>query len=103
MSSRRIILAGGSGFIGRAVAEALVKRGDDVVILTRSAASYHGAGRAVPWDAKNVAEEWAREVDGADAVINLAGKNVNCRYTPAALAEIDESRVDAVRAMGEAI
>src|SRR5947207_464103 len=102
MNRRRIIIAGGSGFVGQAIAGALAARGDDVVILTRSPQRYQGPGRAVAWDGRTLGE-WAREIDGAEALINLAGKNVNCRYTRRALAEIDESRVDAVRALGQAI
>ncbi|HEX3357380.1 MAG TPA: TIGR01777 family oxidoreductase [Tepidisphaeraceae bacterium] len=98
----RIILAGGSGFIGRAIAEVAVARGTEVVVLTRSPARWRGAGRAEEWDGRTVGE-WAGLVDGAEAVVNLAGKNVNCRYTQKNLREIDESRVEAVRVMGEAV
>ncbi len=101
MQGKSIIIAGGTGFIGRAIARELAERGADVVILTRSPEPSQ-VGRHVHWDGKTVGE-WMREVDGADAVINLAGKNVNCRYTPTALAEIDESRVNAVIAMNTAI
>jgi uncharacterized protein len=102
MNGKRIIIAGGTGFIGRAIARELTSRGADVVILTRTPESAPAVGRHVQWDG-NTLGEWTREVDGADAVINLAGKNVNCRYTPKALAEVDESRVNAVVAMNTAI
>src|SRR5215211_1047004 len=102
MNSARIIVAGGTGFIGHAVARALVERGTDVVILTRHPQPSPQVGRHVAWDGTTLGD-WTREIDGADAVINLAGKNVNCRYTPAALAEIDESRMNAVVAMNTAI
>ena len=102
MNRRRIIIAGGSGFVGPAIASALAARGDDVVILTRAPQRYQGPWRAVEWDGQTLGD-WAREIDGADAVINLAGKNVNCRYTRKNLAEVDESRVRAVKLMGDAI
>jgi uncharacterized protein (TIGR01777 family) len=102
MNGKRIIIAGGTGFIGRAIARELASSGADVVILTRTPDSATTVGRHVYWDGKTLGE-WTREVDGADAVINLAGKNVNCRYTPKALAEVDESRVNAVAAMNTAI
>ncbi len=104
MTHKRIILAGGSGFLGRALAAKLVKRGGyDPVILTRSPENYKGAGRAVHWDGQTVADEWKMEIDGAHAVINLAGKNVNCRPTAQNKKEILESRTDSVRVLGEAI
>lgn len=100
---KRIVIAGGSGFIGRAIACARAARGDDVVILTRCPRSLRGSIRDVAWDGRTITDAWLREIDGADAVINLAGKNVNCRYTRRALDEIDRSRESAVRAMGEAV
>jgi uncharacterized protein (TIGR01777 family) len=99
---KRIILAGGTGFIGRAIAQALSKRDVDLVILTRDPKHYFGPGRAVHWDGHTLGD-WINEIDGADAVINLAGKNVNCRYTQKNLREVDQSRVRAVMLMGEAI
>lgn len=98
----KIVIAGGSGFIGRALARALERRGDEVVILSRDPKAWHGPGRAAFWDGVDVGA-WAAEIDGADAVVNLAGKNVNCRYTRKGLKEVDESRVNAVKAMGAAI
>ncbi|MBC8107580.1 MAG: TIGR01777 family protein [Anaerolineae bacterium] len=103
MKQRRTVIAGGSGFIGCAIADALAARGDDVVILTRSPRDPRGQIRDVRWDGRTVADTWLRQLDGADAVINLAGKNVNCRYTRRALDEIDRSRENAVRTIGEAI
>jgi uncharacterized protein len=107
----RIVIAGGSGFVGSALAEALMHRSADesaepqaaeVVILTRT--PRHGAHgvRYVQWDGRTLGD-WKIEIDGAKAVINLAGKNVNCRYTRRALTEIDDSRVDSVRIIAEAI
>src|SRR3954462_3874246 len=100
---KRIVIAGGSGFIGSAIAEALAARGDDVVILTRNPREPRGNIRDVHWNGRTITDTWLRKIDGADAVINLAGKNVNCRYTRRALDEIDRSREDAVRAIGEAM
>ncbi len=98
---RRIIIAGGSGFIGQGLARFLAGRGDEVAILTRRP-DPRAAGRQVRWDGRSPGD-WAGCVDGADAVINLAGKNVNCRYTKKALHEIDQSRIDAVTVMAQAI
>ncbi len=56
----------------------------------------------VAWDA-NTPGPWTRELDGADVVVNLAGRSVNCRYTPANRRAIKESRVNSTRVVGEAI
>ena len=103
-ASKRIVIAGGSGFIGRALAARLAQRGDAVVVLTR-APRQSGASsriREVYWDGRRLGP-WTTEVDGADAVINLTGRNVNCRYTRKNLREIDASREDSVRVMAAAI
>ena len=102
MKPKRIILAGGSGFLGRLLARHLVERGDHVTLLTRHAGQRVPGVEEFHWDGQALGP-WARTLEGADAVINLAGKNVNCRYTPAALAEINASRVDSVRVIGQAI
>lgn len=109
MSNRRVILAGGSGFLGRSIAGHLANGGYEVVVLSRSAplaAEKAQSGQPqvewVRWDARTVGD-WAKHLEGAAAVVNLAGKNVNCRYTAKNLAEIDRSRVDAVHVVGKAI
>jgi uncharacterized protein (TIGR01777 family) len=98
MKSGRIILAGGSGFLGRAIARRLSERGYEPVTLTRSPKG----PREVKWDGKTVGD-WLAEMDGALAVVNLAGKSVNCRYTAENRREIIESRVDSVHAIDSAI
>lgn len=99
----KIILAGGSGQIGRALARAYSARGFEVVTLARSPTGSPCPGeRFVRWDGKTPGP-WAGELDGADAVINLAGRTVNCRYTKENLAQMMDSRVDSTRAIGEAV
>jgi len=102
MNASKIILAGGSGFLGRSLAPALASKGYEVVILSRGESKTEGAIRTIHWDGKTLGA-WAVEFEGAKAVVNLVGKNVNCRYTPANLAEINESRVHSVRATVKAI
>jgi hypothetical protein len=99
---RRIILAGGSGFLGTALARKFVERGDEVIVLTRSPKNRDDGAREVAWDAKSPGE-WAALVDGAEVVINLTGKSVDCRYTEKNRRAIIESRVNSTRAVGEAI
>jgi len=100
--SQRIVLAGGSGFLGQALAANLVADGMEVVVLTRSPRASAPCGRELPWDGETLGP-WAEALDGAAAVINLTGKSVDCRYTPENCTEIITSRVNSVRVIGEAI
>ncbi|HVF42768.1 MAG TPA: TIGR01777 family oxidoreductase [Pyrinomonadaceae bacterium] len=103
-SKGRVVLAGGSGFLGRALAEEFVREGHEVVVLTRKPSGRPRAGvREVAWDGKNVCASWARELEGAAAVVNLTGRSVDCRHTAANRREILESRVNSVEAVGRAI
>lgn len=99
---KRIILAGGSGFLGTSLARKFSAAGDETIVLTRSPRARSDGVREVAWDAKNVGE-WASLVDGADVVINLTGKSVDCRYTSKNRRAIIASRVDSTRAIGLAI
>lgn len=98
----RIVLAGGSGFIGRALTARLRAEGHDVVVLTRTARARTDGVREVAWDGRS-SGPWAKEIDGAAAVINLTGKSVNCRHTNKNRREIVASRVSSVRAVADAI
>ena len=97
----KLVIPGGSGQVGTMLARSLCQEGHEVVVLSRAPSA--AAWRMVEWDGRTVAAEWAREIDGCDAVINLAGRNVNCRYTPENRQEILRSRVDSVLAVGVAI
>lgn len=96
----KVVLAAGTGSIGRLLARALAERGAEVVILSRSPRPLRY--RAVPWNAKTFGD-WAGELEGAHAVINLAGAPINCRFTPQNRRLLYESRVDSARVIGEAI
>jgi len=99
-----VVLAGGSGFLGRALAEEFVREGHEVVVLTRKPSNVKRAGvREVEWDGQNVCASWARELEGAAAVVNLTGRSVDCRHTAANRREILESRIYSVEAIGRAI
>ncbi|HEY3743845.1 MAG TPA: TIGR01777 family oxidoreductase [Bryobacteraceae bacterium] len=92
----KIVIPGGSGQLGELLARAFVAGGHEVVVLSRSPRAI-GPWRAIPWD------EVGTEIDGADAVINLAGRSVNCRYTDENRCEILDSRLRSTRTVGEAI
>jgi len=95
----KIVITGGTGQVGGVLTRALRARGEDVVVLSRGGTS---DARVVEWDGRTVGP-WAGEIDGADVVINLAGRSVNCRYTDANLQAMMSSRVDSTRAVGLAI
>jgi uncharacterized protein len=99
---RRIILAGGSGFLGKALVQHFVARGDEVIVLTRSPRERSDGAKEVVWDAKSLGE-WIKWIEGAEVVINLAGKSVDCRYNEPNRKAIINSRVDSTRILGEAI
>ncbi len=88
----RIVVSGGTGYIGRALVQQLVARGDTVTVLTRGAAR-HGNPRHVTWDPYELGD-WAKALDGADAVVHLAGERaVGVRYTQANKRRIYDSRI----------
>jgi len=104
MKPNRIILAGGSGFLGQILAEHFRKQGCDVVILTRSpkeGVASNGV-REVFWNGRTPGE-WTRELDGADVLINLAGRSVDCRYHARNRKLMMDSRIDSTRVLGEAM
>src|SRR5258706_12706641 len=96
----KIVIPGGSGQVGRILARAFQSEGHEVVVLSRAPSS--APWRTVGWDAATLGD-WAAEVDGADVVINLAGRSVNCRYGARNRKLILESRVASTRIVGEAI
>jgi uncharacterized protein (TIGR01777 family) len=98
----KIILAGGSGFLGGVLAEFFAGKGWEVVILTRSPKTREGLIRDVPWDGVT-AGDWIRELSGARALVNLAGISVNCRYHARNRKLMMDSRLDSTRVLGEAI
>ena len=127
MKNKKIVIAGGTGFIGQALA-AWFGKDNAITILTRETVSRAGAinksgghntnnnhnhklltpadGYNIVyrhWDGLRVDPSWAKSIDGADIVINLAGKSVNCRYTRANRQAIFDSRTDSTRAIGLAI
>jgi uncharacterized protein (TIGR01777 family) len=96
----KMVIPGGSGQVGQVLARDFLASGHEVVVLCRSQGV--PAGRVVPWDGRTLGP-WAAELDGAGAVINLAGRTVNCRYTEENLRQMMDSRVDSTLVVGAAI
>jgi uncharacterized protein (TIGR01777 family) len=96
----KIVITGGSGQVGTILARAFHSEGHEVVVLSR--VSHAARWSVIPWDGKTVGD-WAAEIDGADVVINLAGRSVNCRYHARNRRKIMLSRVLSTRAVGHAI
>ncbi len=101
----KIVIPGGSGQVGRLLSRALLREGHECVIFSRKALppeSELSGLRQVIWDGRTLGP-WAGEIDGADVMINLAGRSVDCRYSRRNLEAMLQSRVDSTRVVGEAI
>jgi uncharacterized protein len=98
----KIILPGGSGFLGSVLANFCAAKEMEVVILTRNPRPRGGLIREVRWDGTTDGD-WCQELEGARALINLAGISVNCRYHARNRTLMLDSRLKSTRVLGEAI
>src|SRR5687768_4496859 len=98
----RVVVPGGGGYLGRFVSEHFAADGYEVVVFSRRETAGDGPIRYAHWDGRTLGD-WARELDGAAAVINLAGRSVNCRYNARNRQEIYDSRLHSTGVLGEAI
>jgi uncharacterized protein (TIGR01777 family) len=96
---KRIVLAGGSGFLGSILSDHFSAAGWEIIVLTRK---QKGSQKAALWDGKTLGP-WTEQLEGADALVNLSGRSINCRFTPHNRKEILDSRVDSTRILGQAI
>ncbi len=99
---KKLIIAAGTGFLGNVLIDHFKDKTEEIIILTRRKATTKGNVRYINWDAKTMTG-WEHELEGADVLINLAGKSVDCRYTEANKNTIMASRVDSTVILGKAI
>jgi NAD dependent epimerase/dehydratase family enzyme len=97
-----IVIAGGSGFLGSVLADFFAAKGMEVVIFARNPKARTGLIREVRWDGTTPGD-WTQELEGARALINLAGVSVNCRYHAPNRKLMLDSRLESTRVLGEAI
>ena len=115
MINKKIVIAGGSGFIGEELIRYFGKQNDIVILTRKLSESVNNRNtytqltdndlartKFVKWDGKSLGN-WCTEINKADILINLAGKSVNCRYTERKKKEIIDSRVKSTQIIGQAI
>lgn len=98
----KLILAGGSGQMGTAIKNHFKDLADEIIILSRSAKPQQDNVKTIEWDGKTVGD-WYKELENTDILINLAGKNVNCRYNKKNKKEIFDSRTNSIDSLSEAV
>ncbi|RQO75403.1 TIGR01777 family protein [Pedobacter sp. KBW06] len=102
MKYHKVILVGGNGYLGNVLADYYKELAEEVLILSRKPRAAKGNIRTEVWDGKEEGD-WVKSLEGADLLVNLCGKNVNCRYTPKNQAEIISSRTIPTRLLGKVI
>ncbi|EDY80563.1 conserved hypothetical protein TIGR01777 [Verrucomicrobiia bacterium DG1235] len=99
---KKIVLAGGSGFLGQVLARHFNEKGWDAVILTRGDDPKFAEGRPVQWDGETIGP-WTSELNEADVLVNLCGKSVNCRYRRRNREAILQSRIRPTRVLAKSL
>ena len=102
LEGKRIVIAGGSGFLGTSMATEFFRAGAKVTVLRRSKQKLTGDWAYQVWDGRSIGG-WIKSIDGSDAIVNLAGRTVNCIKTPDHQDEILRSRIESTRVLGQAM
>ncbi|WP_136465088.1 TIGR01777 family oxidoreductase [Flagellimonas onchidii] len=99
---KKIVIAGGSGFLGNILIQNLKSYVEEIVVLSRKSKPSFENIRFIKWDGKTLSE-WAKEIDDCTALINLSGRSVDCRYNKKNKAEILDSRINSTKVLGKAV
>ncbi|QNF32966.1 TIGR01777 family protein [Adhaeribacter swui] len=98
----KIVLAGGSGFLGQILSAHFLSKNNEVIILTRHIKKFPFNVKQILWDGKNLGP-WVNQLENSTVLINLTGKSVNCRYNQKNKKEILLSRLQSTQVLGDAI
>ncbi|MEM7558965.1 MAG: DUF1731 domain-containing protein [Planctomycetota bacterium] len=101
-TNQKIVIAGGSGFLGISLAKHLTQLGASITLLSRSEPRISGTWEQQTWDGRTL-DDWKDCLDCADGLVNLAGRTVDCIKTPDHCDEILRSRVESTRVLGAAM
>ncbi|MFO0906354.1 MAG: DUF1731 domain-containing protein [Pirellulales bacterium] len=102
LQGKRYVIAGGSGFLGRSLADYLLDQGASVAVLTREPSSSRSGVVHIAWDGRSLGN-WTATLENSDGLVNLAGRSVDCIKTPDHQDEILRSRVESTRVLGVAM
>ncbi|GAB4143635.1 MAG: hypothetical protein Tsb009_14820 [Planctomycetaceae bacterium] len=98
-TSRRVVIAGGSGFLGISLAHFLAEQGHQIVLISRFPPKIKGPWKHVTWDGRTLGK-WTCELENSHGLVNLAGRSVDCIKSPEHCDEILRSRVEATKVLG---
>jgi len=98
-----MVIAGANGFMGRYLSRYFLDKGWRVFGIARKTMGMAHGVEYLEWDGETLERSWADAIDGADVLINLAGRTVNCRYNDENKRQILDSRVNSTRVLGEAV
>lgn len=99
---KKMVIAAGTGFLGTVLIDFFKESYAEIIVLTRGKSEQKNNIEYVHWNAKSLTG-WEKVLENADVLINLAGKSVDCRYTPENKAAILSSRIDSTKVLNEAV